>query len=200
MDGNFEMLVIDDNKDFVELIKNFLKIRGFKIKAAYTAEQALKYLEEGYRPDMILLDLMLPGIKGMDFLETIKSLYPDLPVIVVSGIKDLNVAVEAMKKGASDYLTKPFGLDELEHRIHEAICRRMVINQTENFTADEALKTMSQISNNATSFRFVFQDITELNKFIDGIKNRSDVRVGDIRIGDEYEIYLVRRKDGKSEG
>ena len=76
----------------------------------------------------------------------------------------------------------------------------MVINQTENFTADEALKTMSQISNNATSFRFVFQDITELNKFIDGIKNRSDVRVGDIRIGDEYEIYLVRRKDGKSEG
>jgi len=114
------VLVVDDEQSVIDLLSTVLEEEGYSCIAATTGENALKKLPMG-NVDVALLDLKLPGISGMDVLRVIKSTYPETAVIVVTASGDAQTAVEAMKIGAVDYITKPFELERVSHAIEAAL-------------------------------------------------------------------------------
>ncbi len=123
------ILVVDDDADMRELAYDMLKDRGHQVTTAGSGEEALKRLgEEDYA--VVLTDLRMKGMQGIDLLAEIKRGFPDVSVILMTAFGSVETAVEAMKHGASDYLTKPVKTEELvrvvERVIREASLRREV--------------------------------------------------------------------------
>ena len=115
-----EVLVVDDEPSVTDLLSAALEENEYNCITAATGEEALKRLSMG-NIDVVLLDLRLPGISGMDVLTEIASTYPRTMVIVVTGVGDSQTAVEAMKRGAVDYITKPFELERVHNSIEAAL-------------------------------------------------------------------------------
>ena len=106
------ILIIDDDVCIGDMVEEVLTREGYSASRAYSGTEALLYLS-GHRPDLILLDLMLPGLSGEELLPRIK----DIPVIVVSAKADVSDKVDLLLSGAADYITKPFDTAELLARI-----------------------------------------------------------------------------------
>jgi len=105
------------------------------VECLESGDQAIERLASGQPPSMILLDVMLPGKDGIEVLSNLKTIYPSLPIIILSGIGQIKTVVEAMKMGASDYLTKPFEEEALELAIE---------NVLEKQRLKEEVKTLKQ--------------------------------------------------------
>jgi DNA-binding NtrC family response regulator len=116
------ILVVDDETDQRRLLGSFVESLGFCAREAASTEEALETIR-GKVPDMVLLDVRLPGMNGIDALAEIRKLADNLPVLLITAYADLRQAVTAMKGGADDYLAKPVDLDELETAIFDAIGR-----------------------------------------------------------------------------
>jgi DNA-binding NtrC family response regulator len=114
------ILVVDDDAAQRRLLGDFVQSLGFRIQEAASAEEALKRVH-GSLPDMILLDVRLPGISGIEALAEIRKLSAELPVLLITAHGDLRQAVDAIKSGADDYLLKPLDLDELEAAVVDAL-------------------------------------------------------------------------------
>lgn len=106
------ILVVDDDKDLQENIVEILSDAGFEMHTADSAEQALDLVADASF-DVILLDLVMPGISGMDALPLFKRKNPRARIIMITAFSTVENAVRSMKKGADDYITKPFKIDEL---------------------------------------------------------------------------------------
>ena len=119
------ILVVDDERSVTDLLSEDLADEGYNCVTAFTGEDALKRLSMDSF-EMVLLDLKLPGISGMDVLKEIKSTHPGSAVIVVSASRDVKTAVEAMKIGAADYITKPFELERVNSCIEAVLKARAV--------------------------------------------------------------------------
>jgi len=114
------ILVIDDDPLQRELLGGFAETLGYLVQEADSGEAALEQLRRR-TPDLALLDMRLPGIGGLEVLRVIRQSLPRLPVILITAFADLRQAVDAMKSGADDYLTKPVDLDELKTAITDAV-------------------------------------------------------------------------------
>ncbi|MCY2991472.1 MAG: sigma-54 dependent transcriptional regulator [Planctomycetota bacterium] len=114
------ILVVDDEAAQRHLLGSFLQSLGFCVTEAASAEEALAVIRHE-APDMVLLDVRLPGMSGIEALGEIRRIAADLPVLLITAFADLRQAVAAMKSGADDYLSKPIDLDELEAAIADAI-------------------------------------------------------------------------------
>ncbi|MBE6844024.1 MAG: response regulator transcription factor [Ruminococcus sp.] len=106
------ILIIDDDVSINDMISEALVTEGYTVQKAYSGTEAMMLLSQ-YKPDLILLDLMLPGITGEELLSDIN----DIPVIVVSAKADISDKVGLLLGGADDYITKPFNIQELLARI-----------------------------------------------------------------------------------
>ncbi|MGH7455602.1 MAG: sigma-54-dependent transcriptional regulator, partial [bacterium] len=113
------ILLVEDDELFREAINNFLAEK-YEATFAESAEQAQAILETAV-PDLVLLDITLPGMNGVDLLKAIKSSWPDLPVIMLTAIGRIPKVVESIKLGAYDYLTKPIDAEELLLTIEQAL-------------------------------------------------------------------------------
>ena len=118
-----DVLVVDDERDVREGSARVLSRGAFEVRTAETGEDGLKQIE-ARAPDLLLLDLMMPGIGGLEVLERLQQTHPDLLVIVITGYATIETAVEAMKKGAYDFLPKPFTPDQLRIVVGRAAERR----------------------------------------------------------------------------
>ncbi len=107
-----KILVVDDEHLIRWSLEQNLKKQGYEVATAASGEDALKFLKEE-TPDLILLDIQLPGINGIEVLERVKEMEEDIIVIMVTALGVLETAVKAMRMGAYDYINKPFNLDEL---------------------------------------------------------------------------------------
>ncbi len=109
-----EILIVDDEADIRELIAGILDDEGYETRLARDSDTALAAIEER-RPSMIILDIWLQGSKldGLDLLIVIKEQHPDLPVVIISGHGNIETAVAAIKRGAYEYIEKPFKVDRL---------------------------------------------------------------------------------------
>lgn len=111
-----KILVVDDEEDVCELIKSFLESSGY---TAFTASRALNALEivQLEKPSLVMLDIIMPDMDGIECLKRIKKIDPSIIVIMVSGLQDENVAKEAIRYGAYDYIAKPFDFAYLRDNI-----------------------------------------------------------------------------------
>jgi len=108
------ILVVDDDEDARAYLAMLLSSMGYEVQTAESGEQALSHLAVPDAPAVVLLDLLMPGMSGLDVLDHIQRTRPALPVIVQSTVAEIKTVVDAVRRGASDYLTKPFQEQELE--------------------------------------------------------------------------------------
>jgi DNA-binding NtrC family response regulator len=117
---NYRILVIDDEINMLNLLKKTLSKEGYEVTTCPTAEEALEQLGRKVY-DLIVADLVLPGMNGIELLKTVKKDMPTIPFILITAFASIESAVEAMKMGAFDYLAKPFQTEELKITIRKAI-------------------------------------------------------------------------------
>ena len=114
------ILIIDDDRDMCLLLKRFLTRHGYEVLEAYNGKKALELLEST-EPSLVMCDFRLEDMEGNILLGKIKEKYPHLPVIIITGYSDIKIAVEVMKMGAYDYITKPLFPDEILVTIKKAL-------------------------------------------------------------------------------
>ncbi|MCA1971900.1 MAG: sigma-54 dependent transcriptional regulator [Caenispirillum sp.] len=119
------ILVVDDEAPFVRSLVYALKKEGLAPTGVHSCAAALEQVRQAV-PDLALVDLRMPEVDGMETLARLRQAVPDLPVIMISAHGDTRAAVQAVKMGAADYLTKPFELDELLHCIRSLLDRRQM--------------------------------------------------------------------------
>ena len=114
-----KVLLVDDEKDFVETLDERLQIRDFNVTTAFSGDEAIKLVEENDY-DVIVLDVQRPGKSGIETLKEIKNMENISQVIMLTGHATVKTAIEGMKNGAYDYLMKPTDTDELTEMINKA--------------------------------------------------------------------------------
>jgi two-component system response regulator AtoC len=112
-----KILLVDDEPGMLRYIRTLLEVDDYKVETATTGEEALQHLEKGLQPDLVLLDVLMPGIDGLETLEKLRQKRPGLKVVMLSCVNDTRKVVQAMRLGAQDYLTKPFQKAELDRVI-----------------------------------------------------------------------------------
>jgi two-component system NtrC family response regulator len=131
------LLIVDDEEAQRTVLAGFLRKRGFRVTTAASADEALRIVE-GETVDLVLTDMRMPGRSGVDLLDAVRGVNPDVGVVLMTAFGTVASAVDAMKRGASDYLTKPVDLDELEVIVDRALERRAL--QSENRDLRRALE------------------------------------------------------------
>jgi two-component system, OmpR family, KDP operon response regulator KdpE len=121
MTAGARILVVDDEAPIRRWLKVNLETRGYTVDTAETGEQGIKALENR-RPDLLILDLLMPGMGGIDVVRKLRSV-STIPIIVLSAIGEEAQKVQALELGADDYMTKPFGMEELFARIRSLLRR-----------------------------------------------------------------------------
>jgi DNA-binding NtrC family response regulator len=132
-----KVLLVDDEKEFLEIMSERMKARDMDVTTATSARQALEIIEkESF--DAIILDFQMPGMDGMDALKAIKAKKPELQIILLTGYATVEKSVEAMKIGATDFIEKPADLEVLAEKIKKAKAKKMLIveKQTEDKVKD----------------------------------------------------------------
>ena len=115
------ILLVDDEPGMLRYIRTLLEVDDYRVQTASTGEEALQQVEKGLRPDLVLLDLLMPGIDGLQTLEQLRQLVPGLKVVMLSCVSDTRKVVQAIRLGAQDYLTKPFQKAELTMVIDQCL-------------------------------------------------------------------------------
>ena len=124
-----QILIIDDERAIRNVLKDILSNEGYKTDEAADGEEGLKkFSETSY--DLVLCDIKMPKIDGLEFLQKATELNPDVPVIVISGHGNIETAVEAVKKGAFDYISKPPDLNRLLITIRNAMDKTVLVKET----------------------------------------------------------------------
>jgi DNA-binding NtrC family response regulator len=120
-----KLLLVDDEPRFVETLSKRLKARGFDVEGALGGPQALELLD-AHPFDVVLLDVWMPGMDGLEVLKAIRRLHPSVKVILVSGNASINAAIEGMRLGAVDYLLKPVEIDDILVKVEEAFEKKRI--------------------------------------------------------------------------
>jgi DNA-binding NtrC family response regulator len=125
------ILIIDDEKAIRKTLTEILSFEGYKLEEAADGEEGLrKYREKTY--DVVLCDIKMPKIDGLDFLQKAVEINADVPIIMISGHGNIETAVEAVKKGAYDFIQKPPDLNRLLITIRNAMERNTLVNETKS--------------------------------------------------------------------
>lgn len=141
------ILIVDDEPQLLRALGTNLKARGYAVDLAGTGEAALA-LAARKHPDLVILDLGLPGIDGVEVIRGLRG-WTRVPIIVLSVRETERSKVEALDAGADDYVTKPFGMDELLARLRAALRRaapgeEQAVVETDDFTVDLAAKRVTK--------------------------------------------------------
>ena len=118
-----KILIVDDEQEIAELLEEVLEQLGYKTAMAFSKAQASEVLRE-FEPRIVLLDIRLPDGDGISFLKEIKANHPAVEVIMITGLADRDIAIEALREGAADYICKPIDLDYLANSLLANIVTR----------------------------------------------------------------------------
>jgi two-component system response regulator AtoC len=121
MSDTTNILLVDDEPGMLRYIRTLLEVDDYKVHTASTGEEALERVQKGLQPDLVLLDLLMPGIDGLQTLEQLRQIRPGTKVVMLSCVSDTRKVVQAIRLGAHDYLTKPFQKAELDAVIDQCL-------------------------------------------------------------------------------
>ncbi|MBW1845276.1 MAG: response regulator, partial [Deltaproteobacteria bacterium] len=125
------VLVVDDAEGIRTYLANLLELSGYDVDSAEDGKRALALLNGGAAPDVVILDVMMPGIDGIETLRRIKERHASVPVIMLSVVGKASTIVEAMQLGASDYINKPFEEEELQLTLDKVLEKKTLERQRE---------------------------------------------------------------------
>ena len=118
------VLLVDDETEFVETFSERLDLRNLNVSKAFSGQEALQLLEKNQDTEVVILDVKMPGMDGLETLTEIKKKFPLMEVIMLSGHSTVESAIEGMKKGAFDYLMKPCDMDQIIAKVSEAVAKK----------------------------------------------------------------------------
>src|SRR5690349_16221893 len=133
--SNMRVLIVDDEEVLRDVLDAVLRREGFDVVSASSGEEALSMLD-GEDIDLIILDVMLPGISGIDTMRAIRISNPTLPVIIITAFSSIDGAIDAMKQGAFHYIPKPFKNEEVVLTVNKALEQRRLSNENERLKAE----------------------------------------------------------------
>jgi len=138
----FNVLLVDDEAEFLETLVKRIKKRDVNVTGVESGEKALEFLDE--QPvDVVVLDVRMPGMDGIETLRELKKRHPLVEVIMLTGHASLEVAIEGMELGAFDYLMKPIDIDELLYKLEDAHKKRTI--------QAEKIRAMREVSGSTQS-------------------------------------------------
>jgi len=130
-----KILVVDDEEAIREVVSTMLEAQGFECATAENGRLAQAYLER-HTPDLVLSDMVMPEMDGIRLLEWVHGHNPDIPVIIVTAMHDLATALEAIRRGAYDYILKPFERDQLFLSVRRALDHRRLVLENQKYQSD----------------------------------------------------------------
>lgn len=133
VNAKIRVLAVDDDHSVRELLREELETLGYAVDTASSAAEARRRVAEGGLYDLVLCDIQMPGEPGTELLAWLKQQDPDLAVVMVTGVNDANIAVKAMHDGASDYVCKPFSLEEVKARTDQALLKRRLVFENREY-------------------------------------------------------------------
>lgn len=189
------ILVVDDDRNIREYLAAFLGTSGYAVECLESGDAAIQRLAAGLSPSVMLLDVMLPGKDGIEVLANVKATNPLIPIIILSGIGQIKTVVEAMKMGASDYLTKPFEEEALELAIENAIEKQRLKEEVKTLKQQLAYVEQGNIlTSNPQMLRII-----DISRHVAG----TDVPVlilGESGVGKEVIASFIHEQSNRSDG
>ena len=186
------ILIIDDEKSIRKTLTEILSYEGYKIDEAADGEEGLKkFKEKTY--DLVLCDIKMPKLDGIEFLEKAKQVNPDVPIIIISGHGNIETAVEAVKKGAYDYISKPPDLNRMLITLRNAMDKTTLVAET---------KVLKRKVGKVQEIIGESGPIKKIKETIDKIAP-TDARVlitGDNGVGKELVARWIHEKSNRSSG
>lgn len=161
---NNRILIVDDEFVVRDSLYNWFREDGFQVEAAENAHEALKKMQKS-EFDIALLDIKMPGIDGIELQKRIKKIAPEMIIIIITAYASVSTAVQALKEGAFDYITKPFDPDELSHLIQNAFNQKKL--KAENVQLREQIQELSsfeEIIGESSAIRKVFELVDTVAK------------------------------------
>ncbi|OQX64728.1 MAG: DNA-binding response regulator [Desulfococcus sp. 4484_242] len=128
------IMIVDDEKDYLVVLEALLAPEGYEVVTSLNAHNALSLMRDSDF-DLVIADMKMPGLNGMELLEECKKINPDLPVIIMTAYGTIETAVEAMKKHAYDYITKPFENERLKLTVEKALNNYRLIKENKRLSA-----------------------------------------------------------------
>ena len=190
------ILVVDDERSMREMLEIFLGREGYEVAGCASAADAMTVMEKGPPFDLVISDINMPGLTGLDLLRQIHEASPDIPVIMITAYGSPDSAVEAMKLGAVDYITKPFRIEEVKARISAAVERRKLAE--ENVQLHRLLKEQFSFENvvgKSAGMRKVFDVIRRV-----GPMDSTVVITGESGTGKEVIARALHHHGGERKG
>ncbi|MFN8250576.1 MAG: response regulator transcription factor [Ferruginibacter sp.] len=146
MEQKFSILLVEDEENLQEALKLNLELEGYSVTGVYDGAEALQAVQQEFF-NLIILDVMLPEVDGITVCETIRLQNPDIPILILSAKNSSADRILGLKKGADDYLTKPFNLEELLLRVNK------LIKKSERMTARQPLPEVYGFGKNSIDFK-----------------------------------------------
>src|SRR5437899_1903014 len=129
------ILVVDDEEAIREVVSTMLESKGYRCAVAHNGRAAKEQIKRD-TPDLVLSDMIMPEMDGIKLLEWVRQYDPDVPVIMVTAIHDISTALEAIRRGAYDYILKPFEKDQLFLGVNRALQHRRLVNENRKYQRD----------------------------------------------------------------
>ena len=192
-----QILIVDDEKIALRNLEHIMKKEGYDVVTTQSGSQAIKMIEQSAENefDVVLTDLKMPGMDGMEVLAQTKRLFPDTEVIMVTGYATMDSAIEAVKAGAYHYVSKPFELDEVRRVVNKAMEKRLL--KLENRRLREKLDGINGVN--------IITEDTEMRKILRTAKQiaQSDISIlitGESGTGKELMARFIHEHSPRANG
>ncbi|MGM0577268.1 MAG: sigma-54-dependent transcriptional regulator [Myxococcota bacterium] len=190
------ILIVDDEQSLREFLEIFLRKEGHDVATARNGEEAISRIEAGEDYHMVLTDLMMPKVDGMAVLEAVKDRSPDTQVLMMTAYATADTAIEAMKKGAFDYIQKPFRVDEIKVVIDKALSQRRLVEENRQLRAQVHRKY---------SFHNIIGRSRRMQQVFELVRRVADTRTsvlitGESGTGKELVARAIHHNSGRRDG
>jgi len=201
------LLIVDDEQVIREVLSERLSSAGYSCTLASNAAEALQRLGNGHGYSLVLSDIDMPGKNGITLLRDIKELNADIDVVMVTGVVDIDTAIQAIRMGASDYITKPFNLDEVVLTVERTVEKRRLIRENRDYQTSlermvdertqEVRHKSAEVERLYTELKQAFEQIrttyeTTLEALMEALDMRDTETQGHSRRVSEYTAAVAR--------